>query len=148
MIQSRAIHILLIEDNPGDVRLTQEAFRESHLPIKLDVVMDGLEGVRFLRKQGKYEHATTPDLVLLDLNLPKMDGRQVLNDIKNDPILRRIPIIVLTTSNAEHDILQCYDLHANSYVNKPVDFDHFFEVIRRVEDFWLSTSILPSMVHA
>ncbi len=147
MIQSRPVHILLIEDNPGDVRLTQEAFRESNLPIRLDVVMDGLEGVRYLRKQGKYENATTPDLVLLDLNLPKMDGRQVLQDIKNDPELRRIPIVVLTTSNAEHDILQCYDLHANSYVNKPVDFDQFFDIIRQIEAFWIQTSILPSMVH-
>ncbi len=142
------MHILLIEDNPGDVRLTQEAFRESHLPVQLDVVMDGLEGVRFLRKQGKYENATTPDLVLLDLNLPKMDGRQVLQDIKNDPVLRRIPIVVLTTSNAEHDIMQCYDLYANSYVNKPVDFDQFFDIIRQIEAFWIKTSILPSMVHA
>ncbi len=140
----KAAKILLIEDNPGDIRLTQEAFKDSKIPIELSVVTDGVEAIDFLRKRNKYSNAETPELVLLDLNLPKKDGREVLEDIKADSDLRRIPVIVLTTSVAESDIKQSYNLHANCYINKPVDFDAFSKVIELIEDFWLSTVILPS----
>lgn len=141
------MNILLIEDNPGDVRLTQEAFKEGRLPINLEVVMDGVEAIKFLRRQAPYEHAIIPDLILLDLNLPKRDGREVLEEIKTDENLKRIPVVVLTTSNAEQDILKSYNLHVNCYINKPVDFDKFFDIIQKIEDFWLSTAILPTMVN-
>jgi len=144
--KTRPVNILLIEDNPGDVRLTQEAFKEGHLAVNLSVVMDGVEAINYLRKMGKYTEATTPDLILLDLNLPKRDGREVLEDIKADPVLMFIPVVVLTTSNAEQDILKTYRLHANCYINKPVDFEKFFDVIQKIEDFWLSTAILPTMI--
>lgn len=143
---SRPVNILLIEDNPGDVRLTQEAFKEGKLTYNMDVVMDGVEAVNFLRNKPPYIDVATPDIILLDLNLPKKDGREVLADIKQDPDLRRIPVIVLTTSNAEQDILMSYDLHVNCYINKPVDFDHFFDIIQKIEDFWLTTAILPGTV--
>ncbi len=141
------MNILLIEDNPGDVRLTQEAFREGKIQIQLDVVMDGVEAIKFLRKQPPYESSSTPDLILLDLNLPKLDGREVLEEIKTDEDLKRIPVVVLTTSNAEQDILKSYNLHVNCYINKPVDFDKFFDIVQKIEDFWLSTAILPTMVN-
>ena len=144
--KTRPVNILLIEDNPGDVRLTQEAFKEGQLSIDLSVVMDGVEAVNYLRKKGKHTDATTPDLILLDLNLPKRDGREVLEDIKTDPALMRIPVVVLTTSNAEQDILKTYTLHANCYINKPVDFEKFFDVIQKIEQFWLTTAILPTMI--
>ena len=134
------VNILLIEDNPGDVRLTQEA-------INLDVVMDGVEAIKFLRKEAPYTEAMTPDLILLDLNLPKRDGREVLEEIKTDDLLKRIPVVILTTSNAEQDILKSYNLHVNCYINKPVDFDRFFEIIQKIEDFWLTTAKLPSMIN-
>ncbi len=140
------MNILLIEDNPGDVRLTQEAFKEGRLAIDLNVVMDGVEAINYLKKEGNYSDATTPDLILLDLNLPKRDGREVLQEIKTDDHLKRIPVVVLTTSNAEQDILKSYNLHVNCYINKPVDFDKFFDIIQKIEDFWLSTAILPTMV--
>jgi CheY-like chemotaxis protein len=139
------VNILLIEDNPGDVRLTQEAFKEGSIAINLDVVMDGVEAIKFLKKEVPYNEATTPDLILLDLNLPKKDGREVLHEIKTDNNLKRIPVVVLTTSNAQQDILKSYNLHVNCYVNKPVDFDKFFDIIQKIEDFWLSTAILPTM---
>ena len=139
----RLYHVLLIEDNPGDVRLTQEAFRESKRRVALEVVMDGVEAVHYLRGEGGYANKPTPDLILLDLNLPKWDGREVLKIIKNDPKLRYIPVVVLTTSNAEQDIRYSYDLHANAFINKPVDFDRFFEIIQKIEDFWLTTISLP-----
>lgn len=142
---SRPINLLLIEDNPGDVRLTQEAFKEGKLSYNMDVVMDGVEAIRFLRKQSPYDSAVTPDIILLDLNLPKKDGREVLAEIKNDNELRRIPVIILTTSNAEQDILKSYDLHVNCYINKPVDFDRFFDIIQKIEDFWFTTAILPGV---
>lgn len=141
------MNILLIEDNPGDVRLTQEAFKEGQISIDLNVVMDGVEAIRYLRKEAPYDEASTPDLILLDLNLPKRDGREVLEEIKTDQNLKRIPVVVLTTSNAEQDILKSYNLHVNCYINKPVDFDKFFDIIQKIEDFWLSTAILPSMVN-
>lgn len=146
MKKSRPVNILLIEDNPGDVRLAQEAFKEGNINVNLNVAMDGMEAINYLRKQGAFTDAVTPDLVLLDLNLPKKDGREVLSDIKADPKLRSIPVVILTTSNAEQDILNSYNLHVNCYINKPVDFDRFFDIIQKIEDFWLQTAILPSMV--
>lgn len=142
----RPVNILLIEDNPGDIRLTQEAFKEGNLNIDLGVVMDGVEAIKYLRKEEKYSDVSTPDLILLDLNLPKRDGREVLEEIKNDDFLKRIPVVVLTTSNAEQDILKSYNLHVNCYINKPVDFDRFFDIIQKIEDFWLTTAVLPTMV--
>lgn len=144
---SRPVNILLIEDNPGDVRLTQEAFREGKLPVNLNVVMDGVEAIKYLKKEAPYNESIIPDLILLDLNLPKRDGREVLQEIKTDENLKRIPVVVLTTSNAEQDILKSYNLHVNCYINKPVDFDKFFDIIQKIEDFWLTTAILPSMVN-
>ncbi len=141
-----SITILLIEDNPGDVRLTQEAFKEGRKNVNLDVVMDGVEAINYLYKKGEYQNKKSPDLILLDLNLPKMDGREVLEKVKSDDNLRRIPIIVLTTSDADQDILKSYNLHVNCYLNKPVDFDKFFDIIQKIEDFWLTTAILPSMI--
>jgi len=147
MQRSRPVNILLIEDNPGDVRLAQEAFKEGKIKVDLSVVMDGLEAIKFLRKEQTYQDQETPDLILLDLNLPKKDGREVLSEIKADPSLRRIPVVILTTSSAEQDILNSYNLHVNCYVNKPVDFDKFFDIIQKIEDFWLRTAILPTMVN-
>ena len=142
----RPVNVLLVEDNPGDVRLTQEAFKEAKIYIKLDVTMDGAEAINFLRKDGEYANAVTPDLILLDLNLPKKDGREVLKEIKTDDLLKRIPVVVLTTSNAEQDIMKSYNLHVNCYINKPVDFEKFFDIIQKIEEFWLTTAILPTMV--
>ena len=142
----RPVNILLVEDNPGDVRLTQEAFREGNIAVNLEVARDGVEAIAYLRKQVPFTDVVTPDLILLDLNLPKRDGREVLAEIKVDPDLKRIPVVVLTTSNAEADILKSYNLHVNCYLNKPVDFDRFFEIVQKIEDFWLTTAILPSMV--
>lgn len=144
--ENRPINILLIEDNPGDVRLTQEAFKEGKVSTNLDIVMDGVEAIKYLRKQEKYADAVTPDLILLDLNLPKRDGREVLKEVKADEHLKRIPIVILTTSNAEQDIIKSYNLHVNCYINKPVDYDKFFDIIQKIEDFWLKTAILPTMV--
>jgi len=141
-----AVKILLIEDNPGDVRLTQEAFKEAKRSIILDVVMDGVEAINYLYRKAPYTDKVSPDLILLDLNLPKMDGREVLEVVKTDENLRRIPIIVLTTSDADQDIIKSYNLHVNCYLNKPVDFDEFFDIIQKIEDFWLTTAILPSMI--
>lgn len=117
------------------------------MQVKLDVVMDGMEAIKYLRKEQPYQSADTPDLILLDLNLPKKDGREVLSEIKADLTLRRIPVVILTTSSAEQDILNSYNLHVNCYINKPVDFDKFFDIIQKIEDFWLRTAILPSMVN-
>ena len=142
----RPINILLVEDNPGDVRLTQEAFREGNISVNLEVARDGVEAIDYLRRNAPFTDAVTPDLILLDLNLPRRDGREVLAEIKVDPDLKRIPVVVLTTSNAEADILKSYNLHVNCYINKPVDFDRFFEIVQKIEDFWLTTAILPSMV--
>ncbi|MFT4759931.1 MAG: chemotaxis family two-component system response regulator Rcp1 [Paraglaciecola sp.] len=146
MTKARPVNILLIEDNPGDVRLTQEAFKEGKIDIKMEVVMDGVEAIKFLRKEDSYVDKFTPDLILLDLNLPKRDGREVLKEIKADNFLKRIPVVILTTSNAEQDILKSYNLHVNCYINKPVDFDKFFDIIQKIEDFWLTIAILPTMM--
>ncbi|MCG3116980.1 MAG: response regulator [Candidatus Manganitrophus sp. SA1] len=139
----RPVEILLVEDSPGDVRLTKEALKEGKVLNNLNVVGDGVEALAFLRKEGPYVNMTRPDLVLLDLNLPKKDGREVLEAIKNDPDLKRIPVVILTTSSAEKDVLKSYDLHANCYVTKPVDFEQFITVVKSVEDFWLTVVKLP-----
>ena len=139
----KAIEVLLVEDNPGDVRLTMEAFKEARVINHFSVVEDGTEALAYLRREGKYASVALPDLILLDLNLPKKDGREVLKEIKNDENLRRIPVVILTTSTAEQDILKTYDLHANCYINKPVDFDQFLTVVRAIENFWLTVVKLP-----
>jgi two-component system, chemotaxis family, response regulator Rcp1 len=133
------LEILLVEDNPADVRLTQEAFRVSKVHSVLSVVRDGVEAMDFLRRAGSYTDAGRPDLIILDLNLPRKDGREVLAEIKGDAKLRRIPVVILTTSRAEKDIIRCYDLNANCYIVKPSDLDQFFEVIHMMERFWLTT---------
>jgi two-component system, chemotaxis family, response regulator Rcp1 len=139
----RAINILLVEDNPGDVRLTQEVLKEGKIRNTLNVVMDGEEALQYLHKEGKYSNIELPDIILLDLNLPKIDGREVLEQIKKDPKLKRIPVIVLTTSDAQNDIMKVYDNHGNCYITKPVDFDQFINVVKSIEDFWLSIVKLP-----
>ena len=140
----RPIEVLLVEDDEGDVLMTREALDEGKVLNRLNVVGDGVEAIDYLRGEKGYEGATRPDLILLDLNLPKRDGRQVLADVKGDPDLRRIPIVVLTTSEAEEDVLRSYDLHANAYVTKPVDFDRFVEVIRQIDEFFISVVRLPT----
>jgi chemotaxis family two-component system response regulator Rcp1 len=140
---ARPIEILLVEDNPGDVRLTIEALKEGKVRNNLAVAKDGVDALAFLRRQGSYAGASRPDLILLDLNLPRKDGREVLAEIKEDPLLRRIPVVVLTTSKAEEDILRTYDLHANCYITKPVDLEQFISVVRSIDDFWLSVVRLP-----
>jgi CheY-like chemotaxis protein len=142
-VSGEPIEILLVEDNPGDVRLTREALSEGGVLNNLHVVGDGVDAMAYLRQDGEYADATTPDLVLLDLNLPKMDGTEVLEEVKADPDLRRIPVVVLTSSAAEEDIVRSYDLHANAYITKPVDMDQFIEVARNLEQFWLSIVKLP-----
>lgn len=137
------MRVLLVEDNPGDVRLTQEAFKVQGSDIELKIAMDGMEALKFLKKEGEFASEETPDLILLDLNLPKRDGREVLTEIKTDENLRRIPVVILTTSNAEQDILKSYNLHVNCYINKPVDFDTFADIIQKIDEFWLKTAILP-----
>ena len=139
----RAVQILLVEDNPGDVRLTREAFRDSQLLIHIEAVGDGDAAIQYLRREHPYEQVTRPDLILLDLNLPKRSGQQVLQEIKQDGILRRIPVLVLTTSQNSADISSAYDLQANCYIRKPMDLPHFWEVVRSIENFWLSTATLP-----
>jgi chemotaxis family two-component system response regulator Rcp1 len=143
-MSDRAIEILLIEDNAGDVRLTREALAERHVRNNMTVAKDGAEALAMLRREPQFGEPLRPDLVLLDLNLPKVDGRQVLAEMKSDPRLRRIPVVVLTTSKAEEDVLRSYDLHANSYITKPVDFEQFIKVIHSIEEFWLSIVTLPA----
>jgi CheY-like chemotaxis protein len=137
------MNVLLVEDDPGDVLMTREAFTGAALPTDLHVVGDGDEALRFLRQQEEYASAPTPDLILLDLNLPKVDGRQVLREVKADENLRHIPIVVLTTSAAADDVLRSYALHANAYVTKPVDFDAFIDVVREIDDFFIGVVRLP-----
>lgn len=139
----KAIDILLIEDNPADVRLTREALRDSKVANELFVARDGDEAMDFLYKRGDFSAVPRPDLILLDLNLPGKDGREVLKEIKEDPKLKRIPVIILTTSKAEEDILKTYSLHANCFITKPLDFNEFLDVVRRIEDFWLCIVRLP-----
>ena len=137
------IEILLVEDNPGDVRLTREALKEGKVYSNLHTVKDGVEAMEFLRRQGKFKDAPRPDIILLDLNLPKKDGREVLQEIKTDDLLKRIPVVVLTTSKAEEDVLRTYDLHANCYVTKPVDLEKFMVVVKSIDVFWLTVVTLP-----
>jgi len=137
------IEILLVEDNPGDVRLTKEALKEGKVYSNLHTVKDGVEAMEFLRRGGKHQGAPRPDIILLDLNLPKKDGREVLQDIKNDAELKRIPVVVLTTSKAEEDVLRTYNLHANCYVTKPVDLEKFIVVVKSIDAFWLTVVTLP-----
>jgi CheY-like chemotaxis protein len=141
--QPRIINVLLVEDDPGDVLMTREAFDE-YLQNRLDVVTDGAEALSYLRNEGPHTNAPRPDLILLDLNLPRRDGREVLAEVKADPDLRHIPVIVLTTSQAEEDVLRSYQLHANAYVTKPVDFDGFIEAIKQIDHFFVSVVQLPS----
>jgi two-component system, chemotaxis family, response regulator Rcp1 len=140
----RPIEILLVEDNPGDARLTMEALKEGKVSNRLSHVADGAAALAFLKRAAPYASAPRPDVILLDLNLPKKDGREVLAEVKADPNLRRIPIVVLTTSQAEQDILRAYNLNANCYVTKPVDLDQFLKVIRSIEEFWLTIVKLPT----
>jgi CheY-like chemotaxis protein len=142
-MNGRSVEILLVEDNPGDVRLTIEALRESKVRNQLNVVHDGVEALSFLRCEGAFVNAVRPDLILLDLNLPRKDGREVLAEIKADARLRTIPVVILTTSRAEQDILRSYELQANCYITKPVDLEQFMTVIRSIEDFWLTIVTLP-----
>jgi CheY-like chemotaxis protein len=141
--QPRIVNVLLVEDDPGDVLMTREAFDE-YLHNHLDVVTDGSEALAYLRREGEYAGAPRPDLILLDLNLPRRDGREVLQEVKDDPDLRHIPVIVLTTSKAEEDVLRSYQLHANAYVTKPVDFESFIEAIKQIDYFFVSVVQLPS----
>ena len=139
----RPVQILLVEDNPGDVGLTLEALKEAKVLNKLTVVKDGIEALSLLRRQGQHTHAARPDLILLDLNLPKKDGREVLAEIKADDNLKRIPVIILTTSENEQDVVKSYNLHANCYITKPLDLDQFIKVVKSIEDFWLGIVVLP-----
>lgn len=143
-IAGRPIEILLVEDNPGDVRLTIEGLNEGKVRNNLHVARDGVEALAFLRRQGAFNNVPRPDLILLDLNLPRMDGREVLAEVKADPALKTIPVVVLTTSRAEQDVLQSYELQANCYITKPVDLEQFITVVRSIEDFWLSIVRLPN----
>lgn len=140
----RPIEILLVEDNPGDVRLTKEAFKDAKVINNIHVVKDGEEAMAFLRHEGTYANLPHPDIILLDLNLPRKDGREVLAEIKEDSLLKSIPIIILTTSKSEEDILNTYNLHANCYITKPVDLNQFINVVKSIEDFWLCLVKLPS----
>ena len=142
-INAKPVDVLLVEDNPGDVRLTREALKESKLWTNLHVVEDGEAALFFLRQEGAYADAPRPDIILLDLNLPKRDGREVLSIIKADENLKRIPVVILTTSDSEEDILKSYNLNANCYITKPVDFEQFIRVVRAIEDFWLTIVKLP-----
>lgn len=142
----RPADFLLVEDNPGDVRLTQEALKSHKVQNNLHVVSDGEEAMAFLRKQGKYKDAPRPDIILLDLNLPKKDGREVLADIKSDPHLKTIPVVIITSSEAEQDIIKSYNLNANCYVTKPVNLDQFIKVVQSINEFWITIVKLPSHI--
>ncbi len=140
---ARPVEILLVEDNPGDVRLTKEALKEDKLHNRLHVVGDGLEALAWLRREGPYADSPRPDIILLDLNLPKKDGREVLSEVKADEELRRIPVVVLTTSRAEEDVLRAYNFNANCYITKPVDLEQFIKVVKSIQNFWLTIVKLP-----
>jgi CheY-like chemotaxis protein len=139
----KAVDILLVEDNPGDVRLTKEALRDAKVLNKIFVAKDGVEAMEFLRKEGAFTDRHTPDLILLDLNLPRKDGREVLAEIKEDPKLKHIPVVILTSSKADEDVLEAYNLHANCYVTKPVDLNGFVEIMHSMEEFWFTIVKLP-----
>lgn len=141
--RSKIVDLLLVEDNPGDIRLTEEALRDAGMPVNLSVAMDGVEAVEFLHKRGKYKNAPRPDLILLDLNLPKKNGPEVLSDIKSDPDLKRIPVLVMTTSSEPDDVQKAYSLNANCYITKPIQLEDFMNVVQSIENFWLKTAVLP-----
>lgn len=143
MRNARPVEILLVEDNPGDARLTKEALKDGKVYNRLTVVPDGVEALAYLRREGQYAGAAQPNLILLDLNLPRKDGREVLEEIKADDGLKRIPVVILTSSSAEPDVLKSYGLHANCYVTKPVDLDQFMAAVKAIEDFWLTVVTLP-----
>jgi CheY-like chemotaxis protein len=140
------IEILLVEDNPADIALTQELLKDARILNRVSVAMDGEEALAFVRHEGRFADAPRPDLIMLDLNLPRKDGREVLTELKSDPVLRRIPVVVLTTSSADRDILHAYDNHVNAYITKPVDLKDFIAVVQAIEDFWLSLVRLPSRI--
>ena len=142
-IDALAVDILLVEDNPGDVRLTKEALKDAKVLNEVYVAKDGVEAMEFLTKKGKFKEAPIPDMILLDLNLPRKDGREVLAEIKKDPKLKHIPVIILTTSKADEDIIKTYNLHANAYITKPVDLNRFVEIIHALEEFWFTIVKLP-----
>jgi chemotaxis family two-component system response regulator Rcp1 len=142
-IENRPIDILLVDDNPGDVRLTREALKDAKVLNEIHVARDGVEAMQFVHREGSFKNAPMPDLILLDLNLPRKDGREVLADIKQDPKLCHIPIVVLTTSKAEEDIVKTYNLHANAYITKPVDLNRFVEIMHTLEEFWFTIVKLP-----
>ncbi|MGW6132051.1 response regulator [Cellulomonas sp. NPDC055163] len=144
MSPTKIIDVLLVEDDPGDVLMTREAFEDNKVANRLAVVSDGVSALAYLRKEGEHADAPTPDLILLDLNLPRMDGREVLQALKQDDDLRSIPVVVLTTSEAEEDVLRSYSLHANAYVTKPVDFERFIDVVRQIDEFFVSVVRLPT----
>jgi two-component system, chemotaxis family, response regulator Rcp1 len=141
--RTKHVDLLLVEDNPGDVRLTEEALRDADIPVKISVAMDGVEALDFLHRRGKYRNAPRPDLILLDLNLPRKNGPEVLSDIKSDPDLKRIPVLVMTTSQEPEDVQKAYSLNANCYITKPVQLDDFMNVVQSIENFWLKTAVLP-----
>jgi chemotaxis family two-component system response regulator Rcp1 len=143
MDEGKVVDILLVEDNPGDVRLAREALKESKIRNQLFVVIDGVEAMDFLRRRGKHADAPRPDLILLDLNLPRKSGREVLAEIKTDESLKRIPVVIMTVSRAEEDVIKSYDQHANCYITKPLDFNQFIEVTKAIEGFWLTIVRLP-----
>ncbi len=140
-----AIDVLLVDDDPGDTLMIREAFEHNKVKNELQCVADGVQAMQYLRREGEYENAPRPDLILLDLNLPRKDGREVLAEIKNDPQLATIPVVVLTTSHAEEDVLKSYQLHANAYVTKPVDFERFIEVVRQIDEFFVTVVKLPGL---
>ncbi|MGE5498075.1 MAG: response regulator [Syntrophothermus sp.] len=142
-INSNQVDILLVEDNPGDIRLTQEALKEGKIRNNLYIAQDGVEAMDFLHQRGKFTNAPRPDIILLDLNLPRKDGRQVLDEIKQDDRLKRIPVVILTTSDADEDIIRTYNHHSNCYITKPLDLDRFVRVVQSIEDFWLTIVKLP-----
>ncbi|CAN5860445.1 response regulator [soil metagenome] len=143
MSTTHEIEILLVEDNPGDVVLTQEALREGKIRNRLSVAKDGVEAMAFLRKEGEFADAPRPDLILLDLNMPRKNGSEVLKEVKADPDLKTIPVVILTTSDAEQDVLKAYQFNANCYITKPVEFDRFVKVVQTIDEFWLSIVQLP-----
>jgi len=144
MVEKKVIDVLLVEDDQGDVELTREGLEAGRVFVNLHVVDDGFKALRFLRREEPYADATRPDIILLDLNLPRMDGKEILKEIKADKFLRRIPVVVLTTSEADTDIINCYDLGASCYISKPVGFDEFLKVVRSLDDFWFTVVKLPA----
>jgi CheY-like chemotaxis protein len=147
VLNVQPIEILMVEDNPGDVRLTREALKDAKVANVLNVVEDGVAALDYLHRRGEYEHVRRPDLILLDLNLPKKNGREVLEELKEHPTLKTIPVVILTTSRAEEDVVRAYSLHANCYIMKPVDFTQFASIVRSIEHFWLSVVMLPPSDH-